>query len=232
MKKTLSVILALSLLLTLCGCRRLLLQKKDPAPGENAVTESVISVPQDQLVDVTSKPSQAPSAPQLPAWKTAYKNYINQIDPNEYEEFALIYIDEDNIPELYVMGTCEAAGELLCTYADGVVKDKIYGRIGGLSYAARTGRYKHFNGNMGMYALSLCTLKNGVFTTVISGTQEEDMEHYDPDTGDIPYLYTLEGEPVTEESFNKTIANWEGSNAYIRMADLACSKGEILSQLS
>ncbi len=237
MKKLLSFILAISLMVSLCGCHRLLVTKKpvnsaQKTPVENSMVESVISTPEDQLIDVTSKPSPTPSVPEIPAWKTAYKNYIYQIDSNEFLSYALVYVDADDVPELFVMGDCEAAGEILCTYADGIVRSQHYGRLYGLSYGSRTGRYIHFNGNMGYYSLSLCTLENGVFKTVISGTQEEDMANYDPSMGDIPYLYTLEGEPVTEESFNKTIANWEGGNAYITMATLACSKEEILRQLS
>ena len=242
MKRFLSLVLGLAMLCTLCGCHRLWIAKTpdslteissiatSSAPTESApAEENTSSLPEDRLVDVTSA---APSTPQLPQWKTAYQNYINLLDPNEYEGFALVYVDNDEIPELFLMGTCEATGEALCTYSDGSVRTQQYGRLYGLSYGVRTGRYKHFNGNMGHYSLSLCTLENGVFRTVISGMQEEDYTTYDPDTGSLLYRYTLEGDVVTEESFNKTIANWEGGNTYITMATIACSKQEILRQLS
>ena len=67
-------------------------------------------------------------------WKSAYINYLrNGIKNNwakngkggySYEGYALIDIDGNDIPELYMMGNSTASGDQICTYNNGKVVEK------------------------------------------------------------------------------------------------------------
>ena len=234
MKKLCALVLAISLVTCFCGCGLL---KKDVTPTD-APTSSVDSKPQDQLIIQTPAPPQVSSqtvvssAPAKPAWKTAYEDYIRyEIDPAQYVEFALVYVDNDDVPELYMMGNCEATGEVMATYCNGRVESHSFGRLYGLQYIPRSGRFSHFNGNMGYYSLSLCTLNNGVVKTVIQGLQEEDLENFDGE-GEIGYRYSLEGDPVTEEAFHKAIDSWFSQGGVCSMHSGAVSRQSMLNQLA
>lgn len=53
----------------------------------------------------------------------AYKEYIDGTLNSEdcWERYSLIYVDDDDIPELVAHGNCEAVGNLICTYYGGKV---------------------------------------------------------------------------------------------------------------
>ena len=72
---------------------------------------------EEEIID--ADPSQKESSPAdipMSEWCRAYAEYLNN---SEYEGFAgygLVYVDEDDIPELICMGDCEAAGNIFVTY--------------------------------------------------------------------------------------------------------------------
>lgn len=45
-------------------------------------------------------------------WKKIYADYLKTINMEEYPKGKFIYVDEDNIPELYLEGYCAAAGHV------------------------------------------------------------------------------------------------------------------------
>ena len=47
-------------------------------------------------------------------WQEIYSSYIKSIQDEEWAGYKLIYIDEDNVPELYIMGNSVAQGSKLC----------------------------------------------------------------------------------------------------------------------
>lgn len=53
--------------------------------------------------------------------RKALMTYQDYIDENEayFDGYLLAYLDEDDIPELIVIGNCEAAGQMIITYRDG-----------------------------------------------------------------------------------------------------------------
>ena len=163
------------------------------------VVSSEITSSEITSSEIVSSETVAPK-PQVPAWKKAYTKYIKECE--EYVEFRLIYLDGDDIPELYCAADYEAAGSAVCTYYNGSVKEHYLRRLRGDSYIERSGLIQNFNGNMGYYSCMVFKLEKGEFKTLFSG--EEEHEYYYDEEQDL-YLeeisYYIEGETVTEEEF-------------------------------
>ena len=79
------------------------------------------------------------AADAAPKWKTAYLNFIEK-EKESYRSYALIYIDGDNIPELYLSGIDEATGDSICTYKNGFVEQQL-SRVGGGWFVEK--KWKH-----------------------------------------------------------------------------------------
>ncbi|MBR4868679.1 MAG: hypothetical protein IKU10_05945 [Clostridia bacterium] len=153
-------------------------------------------------------PSKVSSKPQNDDWKKAYKNFIlNEVDPNSYPEYNLIYVDNNNVPELFMKGACEADGSAVCSYYKGKVSSQYFGRINGMEYAEKSGRFLFFGGNTGYYPLQLYSLSNGTFTTEAKGLCEEG---YYIEPGNMVFQYTLNDQSVTEAEFNAAKNDWLG----------------------
>ncbi len=81
-------------------------------------------------------------------WKAAYLTYLEE-NKDTYVSFALVYLDDDEIPELYLSGNCEAVGDAVCSWQSGKIAEVHLNRIDGGSYAERSGVLINQNGNMG-----------------------------------------------------------------------------------
>lgn len=113
-------------------------------------------------------------------WKNAYLEYVRKKNAeinSEYGAFnsySLIYIDDDNIPELYLEGINEAHGVTICTYSNGAFQDLKLLRLWGSSYIPKTGLIKNSNGNMGEYEDVVYKPENGTFKLLLRGERLDD----------------------------------------------------------
>jgi hypothetical protein len=53
------------------------------------------------------------------AWQTAYLEYLESFEDRDYCSYRLVYVDADQIPELYISGPAEAAGCDVYSYKEG-----------------------------------------------------------------------------------------------------------------
>ena len=91
-KKVVVLFLSLIILsLLMCACQRNQTQDKE---STNDSTNST------QIAETDATPE----------WKTAYLNFL-EAEKDTHLSYALIYIDGDDIPELYLSGDCEATGD-------------------------------------------------------------------------------------------------------------------------
>lgn len=175
---------------------------------EDDDTSSTVEIAPSEPVVI---PTEAPTLPppgQNAAWKGAYLNYLSVLDLASVEGFALIYVDNNDIPELFIMGRCEADGEIICSYNNGQITEHAFGRLYGTSYAEKSGLILHSNGNMGYYYTDLYELKNGVFTTIHESTMEE--SSYDETLGDFIYKYTVDGIECDDVTYTQKVDSWTG----------------------
>lgn len=57
------------------------------------------------------------------SWKEAYTDQIKNIDEDEYEGFALIYLNDDRVPELVQVGASSAKGSTIVIYRSGALDE-------------------------------------------------------------------------------------------------------------
>lgn len=143
-------------------------------------------------------------------WAKAYYDYLLTDEEyeyyDEYYEFYLIYLDNDDIPEIY--GRSYGFGEnILIYYSDGQVKKKINNLTAMFQYIPKSGLLMEWT-NINSYGAfsNIYQLTNGELATLIE-SQAELREEY---RGEIEneswmYDYTLNGEAVSEEEYNRRL---------------------------
>lgn len=133
-------------------------------------TSSETSSTASSAVSSKSAESKASSKPTVAAWKYAYWGFIRN---NEYDYpgtgFALVNINGDDIPELFIDTFFTAGGARLCTYSGGKVYD-IYLCSDGFSYIPGKNKFYEAGGRMDEYYDNIFTIKNGSFKRIYSGT--------------------------------------------------------------
>ena len=127
---------------------------------------------------------------------TAYENYVSKDYPDSGYDYEFIFVDDNDVPELYVDGEITAASRFLLTYDNGKVKE-ISGGI--LSYKERSGIFEitpnHFQTqeNYTIYELT-----NGKAKELHNG-----QVNYNNSGDESDYTYIWDGKTVTGDEFNK-----------------------------
>lgn len=135
----------------------------------------------------------------------------------------MIYVDGDEVPEIYLQGSFTVSGDLLLTWHNGTVKHYYITNYGGV-YAERTGIFGDFGGRMGGYWNQVYKLKNGELTLTADGYYGEEYI-YDEVTGEETWVnanFMWNNQSVTEEEYDKLLEQaFEGNE----MRD--CTDGKI-----
>lgn len=113
-----------------------------------------------------------------------------------YENILIANIDDDDIPELYILGKYHMAGAILCWIDNGEVKSKPCAQKFG--YSERSGKCYAYTMQMGVSMLMEYTLTNGNLTEKkIASCSENDNS------------YTWNEETVSQKEF------WDKYKAYV-----------------
>ena len=129
-------------------------------------------------------------------WKTAYISYIEKSNTNDKKrQYELVYIDDDNQPELWVQGSFSGSGEQVVTYdaQNDQLKEIKLVRIGS-SYILRSGLICDDLGVSGSNPISIFELRNGEFYLIGEGMIAEVDGKYP-----VEFRYEWEGVSCTEE---------------------------------
>ena len=134
-----------------------------------------------------------------PEWKTAYLGFLEQ-NKNTHVSYALVYIDGDEIPELYLSGKDEALGDSICAYRNGVVEQPLH-RIGGGWYIEKSGTVFNQNGHMGQKHTHVFELVEEGFVLTFEALSSERINdehvHY--------FGFFIGDKPVTESEYNSSL---------------------------
>ena len=166
--------------------------------------------------------------PQANSWKEIYANYVRR---SEYQEYALIYLDDDDIPELF----CQDGNypRRILSLRDGKINERYLDRNTFL-YLEKKGIYYTEGGNMGYFPMEVIQLKDGEFTVLGSGLQKHEYianaESTAPDQMSLFITYEWNGQSVTEEECNQKIDALIDRHAAVRPATLYTAD-EILTLL-
>ncbi|MDE6657895.1 MAG: hypothetical protein K2J88_04860, partial [Oscillospiraceae bacterium] len=144
-------------------------------------------------------------------WKIAYRDLIlENFAEEKYSDFiySLIYVDNDEIPELFVNTNSGAGGEMIYTYYDNHLVEQQLSRVGTV-YIPENGLLYNNCGHMGHYPVSVYELKNGVFSEIASGVyQDAYMENGNrilDENGNPVYEYYWNDQKVSEQDFNSNL---------------------------
>ncbi|MCR5444125.1 MAG: hypothetical protein K6E96_00380 [Bacteroidales bacterium] len=108
-------------------------------------------------------------------WMQKYVDYARGYDQfytderimDTWREWGLAYIDNDTIPEMILLCSCEATGNKVLTIRDGKVSEWNSWRCSS-SYIPRSGLIENHDGHMGYYYDRVFRLENGVFTELFN----------------------------------------------------------------
>lgn len=100
-------------------------------------------------------------------WRQAYREYL-QANASSRDTFGLIYVNEDEVPELVIDSGIEAQGCRILTYADGQVNVLTTRRLG-FTYIERGNRLCNSDGNMDSYYDDVYEIRNGRWLCIARG---------------------------------------------------------------
>lgn len=149
--------------------------------------------------------SAADTPPSDDSWKNAYAEYLES-DPElnqDYSYYAskcgLIYLDSDDIPEMFIHYGIEASGTRILSYKNGEVVDFLFSRLYGIHYLEREGFVYDVVGHMGVATDTIVYLDDDGFHLLGSGYRFAGEETSD-------YIrFEWEGKEVSEEEYMNEI---------------------------
>ena len=136
------------------------------------------------------------------AWKDAYIDVVKNADPNEWEGFTLIYLDDDDVPELIMAGAYAARGNVLVAYTETGVKENQLNRLY-FSYIERGNQLCNSEGLMDYYYDLVLTLQDGQLVLTDQGyygAEDNSNVQFD-ENGEPIYQYEWNGKQVTKEEY-------------------------------
>ena len=152
---------------------------------------------------------------ELKPWKLAYIDFIFQEGINyDYwidrylEEYELVNVNGDDIPELYINLGSTATGDVLCSYFNNSI---IYQRMWnyGFSYIEGENLFMDSGGHMDAYHDTIYSIEDGKFIEHYKGDYgAEDNSHVQIDSEGYPiYNYYWNGNRVSNESEYEELLN-------------------------
>ena len=145
--------------------------------------------------------------------------------------FALVFIDNDDIPELYLKGSSEAEGDMICAFKNGSIIKQQLNRTGGGKYTPRSGDIFNQNGNMGYCYTNVYKLSENGFSETFNALSIEKVESLEGEEYNLIYEYFIAGTPASETEYNNAVnASFDSSRA-VRLDENAVPYEEIVQQL-
>jgi hypothetical protein len=102
-------------------------------------------------------------------YENAVLEYCGEKVKDVFQQWALVYIDNDDIPEMVLFCPGEAYGNMVLSYYDGKVSEWASWRCN-LKFIPRSGLLHNRDGSMGEYWDKVIRLKNGQFTEIYNHT--------------------------------------------------------------
>lgn len=140
-------------------------------------------------------------------WQEAYIDFLKKpsatiwVSGSDSEDYSLIYVDDDDTPELYFYTGGAVYGETIVSFYEGKVRAMNRER-GGINYIEYGGLLYSGWGNMGFYPCNIYMLEKGEFSEIGTGCIRES---FDDENTFIGYAYYWEGKEVTETEYEECI---------------------------
>ena len=217
MKKILSIFLCLIFICSIVSC-----DTKEHSSENNGTEENTVT---------TAKTNEIQNAtPKSADYKKAYLDFLKD-KQESHRLFALVFIDNDDIPELYLKGSSEAEGDMVCSFKNGSIIKQQLNRTGGGKYIPRSGDMINQNGNMGRCYTNVYKLNDSGFTKTFNALSVENVEHIGGEEYNFIYEYFVEDAPVSEAEYNIAVNSAFDFSQAVRLDENAVSYDEIVQQL-
>ena len=241
LKKLICLFLCLAAItMLLCACDEPTdADREEPKTNDTSKKPETTTAKPTETSKLPETTPSTPDEPTVPAWKTAYLDLLEQMqaewDRLEYEPFydpfALIYVDNDDIPELYVMGICQADGDTVYSYKNGQMVKQQLNRNGGGSYIERGSVVVNRNGAQGMYYTDVYKLDAIGFAQTFTALSIERVVSRGDEDYDFVYEYFIGDTPVTEDEYRAALNDAFDSSKTVAFRDKAVSYEVIKQQL-
>lgn len=146
----------------------------DENNAKNDLETAVTSETADETVKSTEATTQANN------WKKQYIEYLKNVDSKNYGGCEYIYMNNDDIPELMILGSNTAVGNILVTSDNTTIDTKIIAS-GKMYYAEKSNELYIESGRQGVYAYTIYKISDGKI-------QEEEVNSYDT-SGKTAFVY-------------------------------------------
>ena len=146
----------------------------DENNAKNDLETAVTSETADETVKSTEATTQANN------WKKQYIEYLKNVDSKNYGGCEYIYMNNDDIPEMMILGSNTAAGNILVTSDNTTIDTKIIAS-GKMYYAEKSNELYIESGRQGVYAYTIYKISDGKI-------QEEEVNSYDT-SGKTAFVY-------------------------------------------
>ena len=217
MKKILVIFLCLILVASIASCDKGNEDLNPPKPQD--------STQGSQKTDLQEKEESVDSD-----YQKAYLDFLKD-KKESHRLFSLVFIDDDNIPELYLSGVSEAEGDMICSLKNGVVVYQYLSRIGGGKYVERSGNIINQNGHMGLYYDNVYTLSENGFSQILNARYTERYEHIGNEEYNIYCDYFIGDTPVSEADYNNAVSSAFDLSKAVSLYENSVSYNTIIEQL-
>lgn len=203
----------------------------NPTTGTNtsieSETEAAVSTEADEALtsEIETIPVTEPVIDN--SWKSAYIDYISIQSDTDWT-YMLIYLNNDNIPELYMQGMNLSLGGRICAYNAGYISP-IQISAYGLSYIERGGLMLNSGGRQGDYYDQIFALENNDLVLKFNGSYGVDDNTLYFDESD--YIYKYNNTVVSEAEYNAAL-NELFNKSYAIRCDAKYNKMQIISQIN
>lgn len=138
----------------------------------------------------------------LEEWKQAYLNYLEEDNYADTCTYSLIYVDDDNIPEMVIDTGYAAGGCRLLTFHDHVLDVWQSARLN-VTYIERGNLICNSDGNMGYYYDNVYTIQDGKWVYVDGGIKGDGPDGVQiGENGDyLEFFYWTGEEPWNREEY-------------------------------
>lgn len=166
-------------------------------------------------------------------WSTPYIDYIESIRSENWSEYRLVYINDDDIPELYILGNSVAQGNRVCTIKNGRIQELDLVGDSGISYIEGENIFCDSGGWMDVYHDYVYQITDGDFILIGKGEYgAEDNANVKRDAQGRPiYQYFWNDRQVTVEEYQQTLREVFPQEQAEAAYDNMVTVEEILQQL-
>lgn len=155
-------------------------------------------------------------------WQEAYTIYIDYLikkgisaknteDAESIYRYALVYLDDDDIPELYFLSCSDSTGEAVATWHDNHLVTLELSNTSAADYIEKSGLLYHHPSKATNSPVTVYELKNGAFQKIASGAYRWDSTKSDDDRISMDSqnrpanIYEWEGKSVSEQEFDQKL---------------------------